>query len=178
MRKKLQNYAFIDSQNLNLGIQELGWKLDFKRFRIYLMEKYGVKYAYLFLGYMPENQKMYQALRSYGYKLIFKPVVRTHQKNVKGNIDAELVLHVMLEYEKYEKAVIVTGDGDFYCLVKYLYEQGKFLKLLIPNRYKYSVLLKRAFLQGKSGKHIAFLNDLRKRLEYKKSTPNKKARGA
>jgi hypothetical protein len=26
------NFAFIDGQNLNLGIQRLGWKLDLKRF--------------------------------------------------------------------------------------------------------------------------------------------------
>ena len=36
MRKKENNYAFIDSQNLNLSIRALGWKLDFRRFRIYL----------------------------------------------------------------------------------------------------------------------------------------------
>ena len=42
------NYAFIDSQNLNLGIQLLGWKLDYKKFRIYLKEKYNVTKAYIF----------------------------------------------------------------------------------------------------------------------------------
>ena len=45
-----QNYAFVDSQNVNLAIRELGWKLDFKRFRVYLREKYGVEKAYLFIG--------------------------------------------------------------------------------------------------------------------------------
>lgn len=44
------NYAFIDSQNLNLGVQDLGWQLDFKRFRVYLKEKFHVRRAYLFLG--------------------------------------------------------------------------------------------------------------------------------
>lgn len=43
MKKELTNYAFIDGQNLNLGIKSLGWKLDFKKFRIYLEEKYAVK---------------------------------------------------------------------------------------------------------------------------------------
>jgi len=31
-----KNYAFIDSQNLNLGAQELGWKIDYKKFNVYL----------------------------------------------------------------------------------------------------------------------------------------------
>lgn len=34
--RKANNYAFIDSQNLNLGVLALGWKLDFARFRSYL----------------------------------------------------------------------------------------------------------------------------------------------
>jgi len=38
MLKQENNYAFIDGQNLNLGIRELGWKLDFKKLRIYLRE--------------------------------------------------------------------------------------------------------------------------------------------
>ena len=60
--KREINYAFIDSQNLNLGIREQGWKIDFKRFRVYLKEKYGVEKAYLFIGYMPQNVDMYAAL--------------------------------------------------------------------------------------------------------------------
>ena len=40
MKKNQENnFSFIDSQNLNLGVQSLGWKLDFRRFRIYLKQK-------------------------------------------------------------------------------------------------------------------------------------------
>ncbi len=39
MLKQENNYAFIDGQNLNLGIKRLGWALDFKKFRVYLREK-------------------------------------------------------------------------------------------------------------------------------------------
>ncbi len=38
----MDNFAFIDSQNLNLSIRALGWRLDFRRFRVYLKEKYEV----------------------------------------------------------------------------------------------------------------------------------------
>jgi hypothetical protein len=55
MQKYKNNYAFIDSQNLNLSIQEQGWKLDFGRFRIYLKDQYGVNKAFLFIGYVPTN---------------------------------------------------------------------------------------------------------------------------
>ncbi len=167
MYKPLENYTFIDSQNLNLGVKDLGWKLDYKKFRVYLTEKYGVSKAYMFLGYLPENQNLYRALQEYGYVLIFKPVLFSAYKGVKGNVDAELVLQAMIDLPHYNKAVIVTGDGDFHCLVKYLYEQEKLLKVLIPNRHKFSVLLRKA-IPTNAFHYLAFVNDLRKRLEYTK----------
>ena len=80
---------------------------------------------------------------------------------VKGNIDAELVLHTMIEYPNYDKAVIVTGDGDFHCLIEYLKKQDKLKKLIIPNRYKFSSLLR------KFADEMVFMNNLRGKLEYK-----------
>jgi uncharacterized LabA/DUF88 family protein len=168
MKKALENYAFIDSQNLNLGIRDQGWELDFYRFRIYLRKKYGVAKAYMFLGYLQENERMYDALKRYGYELVFKPVVRMKNNEVKGNVDAELVLQAMIDYQQYAKAVIVTGDGDFYCLVKYLNEQGKLLKLLVPNQKKHSALLRKAI---SSPQYIAFVNPLRHLVEHKKQHP-------
>ncbi|MBI1923607.1 NYN domain-containing protein [Candidatus Poribacteria bacterium] len=141
MKQSANHDAFIDSQNLNLGVLGLGWKLDFRKFRIYLEEKYKVTKAYLFLGYLPEEQGLYNALQSYGYVLVFKPVLRKRSGGVKGNVDAELVLQAMIDYPHYDKAVIVTGDGDFACLVKYLHQQHKLHRLIVPNRYPYFILL-------------------------------------
>jgi len=72
----MNNYAFIDSQNLNLSIKQQGWKLDFKRFRIYLQQKYKVTKAFLFIGYIASNQRLYDTLQSFGYILIFKPTMK------------------------------------------------------------------------------------------------------
>ncbi len=163
--RKPKAYAFIDSQNLNLGVQELGWKLDFERFRVYLKEKYGVEKAYLFIGYLPENQSLYKSLQEYGYVLVFKPVLKDKGGCVKGNVDADLVLQAMIDYPDYEKAVIVTSDGDFQCLVNYLYGKEKLALVLSPNHKKCSVLLKKA-----AREKINFLNDLDKRLKYQEST--------
>lgn len=155
-------YAFIDSQNLNLSIKSLKWELDFKRFRIYLKEKYHVEKAFLFLGFIPTNQKLYTILQKYGYIIIFKPTLVRKDGEVKGNVDAELVLHTMIEYDHYDKAIIVSGDGDFYCLVEYLNNNNKLLKLLIPNAYRYSGLLK-PFAANK----VQFMNVLKKKLAKK-----------
>jgi len=161
MIPKCVNYAFIDSQNLNLSIQDQGWKLDFKRFRRHLKDKYGIVKAFLFIGYVPTQQNLYTSLQESGYVLVFKPTLALAEGRVKGNVDAELVLHAMIEYTNYEKAIIVTGDGDFHCLVEYLKQQGKLCRLLIPNRNKYSALLRRF------GPQMGFISDLRGKLEYK-----------
>ncbi len=159
---KLQSsiYAFIDSQNLNLAVQEQGWKLDFKRFRRFLEDKYNVSKAFLFIGYVATQQSLYTALQEYGYVLVFKPTLTLSEGRVKGNVDAELVLHAMIEFPNYTQAVIVTGDGDFHCLVEHLKKGGKLCRLLIPNKHKYSALLR------KFGSDMAFVSDLRAKLEY------------
>ena len=162
----VQNYAFIDGQNLNLGVQDLGWKLDFKKFRVYLREKYKVEKSYYFIGYMVGMSDLYASLQSYGYILIFKPTLKKPDGSVKGNCDAELVLQTMIEFDKYEQAIIVSGDGDFACLVKYLNEKGKLRCLLVPNAQKCSALLKKP-----SAGKMVFLDGLRGKLEYKMKRP-------
>lgn len=186
----------------------MGWKLDWSKFRRFLADKYGVTKAYLFIGYLPEYEAMYNQLHELGYLIVLKPTVgmnndRTSEKPhispedlrsgahvpsstlssgaqpstklhdfskvpteqggsvsdnqesqtssteqakdqkpaVKGNIDAELVLYAMKDINSYDKAIIVSGDGDFYCLVEYLVEQKKLLHLMAPN-WRYSSLLK------------------------------------
>lgn len=159
------NYAFIDSQNLNLGIKSQGWQLDNRKFRIYLKNKYNIQKAYLFIGQVIGNEELYKHLKNMGYELVFKPTTEYKvdgKKTVKGNVDAELVLYAAAKiYNSYDKAVIVSGDGDFYCLAEYLQEKGKLLKIMTPNR-KYSRLLK-TFAE-----HIVRLDLVRYKLEYKK----------
>lgn len=154
-------YAFIDSQNVNLAIKSLGWKLDWSRFRVHLRDKYHVETAYLFVGFVPTNQELYTSLQQAGFVLIFKPTLVLPDGAVKGNVDAELVLQAMIDYPDYDQAIIVTGDGDFYCLVKYLNDNHKLNRLLVPNEKRYSMLLK-PFAANK----IDFMNNLKKKLQY------------
>lgn len=164
-------YAFIDSQNLNLGVRDQGWKLDFGRFRVYLKDKYKVEKAFLFIGYVAKNQLLYTQLQKDGYIVIFKPTLEVNKGGkviVKGNVDAELVLHTMIELPNYNQAVIVTGDGDFYCLVDHLNKIDKLLRLLVPNERKYSGLLK-PFAPNK----IDFVSHLKTKLEAKVNSHKK-----
>ena len=164
MAKPRNNYAFIDSQNLNLSIRNQGWVLDFRKFRKYLSREYGVAEAFLFIGYVYDNQDLYTALQKSGYIVVFKPTLTLPSGKVKGNVDAELVLHAMIEYRNYDKALIVTGDGDFYCLVDYLRKNDKLLNIMIPDKNSFSSLFRKLM------PHIVFMNNLRDKLEYSKES--------
>ncbi len=164
MKIKENNFAFIDSQNVNLSIQNLGWKLNHDRFRVYLKEKYGVTKAFLFIGYVEGNTELYTKLQNAGFICIFKPTLKYKDGTTKGNCDAELVLQTMIEYKNYDKAVIVTGDGDFYCLVDYLIAKQKLKAVLVPNEFKFSALLKKDNIKP----FLRYMNSLRKKLEYTK----------
>lgn len=174
MKKKTTNYAFIDSQNLNLAIRDMGWQLDFARFRVYLKDKFNVEKAFLFIGYIAGNDAMYTGLQAAGFICVFRPTLTQKDGTTKGNCDAELILQAMIEFQNYDKAVIVTGDGDFYCLANYLLEQQKLGVLMVPNRHKYSALLKPKRFKP----YTRYMNDLKRKLQYKpskKKSPRKDA---
>lgn len=175
-RKKAGNYAFIDNQNLNLGVRKLGWKMDWRKFRKYLEEKHGVTKAFMFIGHMPEHEDMYLKLHDAGYLIVLKPTFdmtklpkidsskkedekSEDKKVIKGNVDAELVLWAVKEMPNYQKAVIVSGDGDFYSLVEYLDQQKKLKVLLTPNS-QYSNLY------NKFEKYIERIDKHRAELSY------------
>ncbi len=144
---KTQNkvYAFIDSQNLNLGVKSSGWILDFREFLKYLRTKYHVSKAFLFIGHVAGNEGLYTFLQKCGYILVFKPTLeykKNRQAITKGNVDAELVLHTMIEWPSFDTAIIVSGDGDFYCLIEHLSDNHKLEKIIVPNRH-YSSLLRK-----------------------------------
>jgi uncharacterized LabA/DUF88 family protein len=179
--KRPEVYAYIDSQNLNVTTQKDGWKMNWAKFRQWLTDEYGVTKAYMFIGYVPEFESMYEQLHDQGYAIVLKPTFDMtrpqpeegeeskddHEKKpVKGNIDAELVLWAMKDFNTYDKAIVVSGDGDFYCLVEYLDEQNKLLHLLAPTR-KYSSLY------NKYEQYVVRLDNFRRDLEYRDRKPKR-----
>ena len=167
-----RNVAYIDGANLHKGIGSLGWKLDYKRFRVWLKEKYGVTCAYLFLGLIPKNSDMYLMLQEFGYTIVFKEVTYDGNGKAKGNCDADIVVKAMEEaYEnKFEMAVIVTSDGDYASLVSFLLKKEKLEVILSPGtEERCSILLKRTDAK------IVYINDKRnqfERIQNKEKAPD------
>jgi uncharacterized LabA/DUF88 family protein len=162
MISKENNFAYIDGANLYRGITNSGWSLDYRKFRVWLAEKYGVKNAYIFIGLIPKYKELYKYLQEAGFVLVFKEVIYDSQGEPKGNCDADLVLQTARDtYEnKFTRAVLVSSDGDYASLVKFLLEREKFFTILSTHpKNKCSILLKR------TGAKIAYINDQRSRLK-------------
>ncbi|MDO8622184.1 MAG: NYN domain-containing protein [bacterium] len=144
MKPAQDNIAYIDGANLYRGVKDLGWVLDYARFRIWLREKYGVTIAYLFIGLVPKYKDLYTDLQRAGYVLVFKETTINGEGIPKGNCDADLVLRAARDVFEttYGSAVLVSSDGDYACLVSFLQEKKKMRAVLSPHT-KCSILLKR-----------------------------------
>src|SRR5690606_20364495 len=107
-----------------------------------------------------------------GYSLVFKQTVQYKEGNkitYKGNVDSELVLYAAAKtFNLYNQAVIVSGDGDFRCLIEFLIEHKKFNKILCPNNH-YSSLLR------EYSNNIDIIGKARQSLEYKKSDQHRRS---
>ena len=173
MSADLHNIAYIDGQNLYMGTakSEPKWIIDLARLRVYLDQKYDVDRAYYYLGYVQEGsniEKLYETIQAAGFILVFREHNSAMLGKKKGNVDADIIFSVMKRLylkQKFNKIVLVSGDGDYKMMVDFLIEHGKFEKILFPNRRFSSSLYK-----SLSVKHFAYLDDLgtKNKIEQKK----------
>jgi uncharacterized LabA/DUF88 family protein len=188
--KPKEVFAFIDSQNLNVGTQKFGWKMDWQKFRRWLADEYGVTRAYMFIGYVPEFEALYEQMHDAGYMIVLKPTYdmskplpdpnadgqsdkksdHEEKKPVKGNIDADLVLWAMKEIGNYDKMILVSGDGDFFSLVEYMESKKRLGKILTPS-FQYSQLY------NKFEDYIVRLDQFKRELRYHDRKPAAKRGG-
>jgi len=165
-----------------LTFEYLGWKLDYRKLRIYLEKRHNITTAYYFLGFIAKNKRVYSDLYEYGYTLKFRkvsefptaPIICPHCKRVvepegiktKCDCDADITLQIMDDIEKYEKAILITSDGDFDNVVRKLIDFNKLKLVLAPCKEGCSRLLKSA-TRGR----IEFLDKFREELEKFEEEP-------
>ncbi len=147
--KKEQNLAFIDGQNLFLGTtkSQKSWRVDLKKFRIFLCDKYHTERAYYFLGCVDDrNQALYDEIQEAGFVLKFREHNTAMLGKKKGNVDTDIVFDIMkrlYKKESFDKIVLVSGDGDYKKMVDFLIAEERFKKILFPNNKHYSSLYKK-----------------------------------
>jgi uncharacterized LabA/DUF88 family protein len=159
--KQIKNIAFIDGQNLHMGTAKRDpdpWIIDLARFRIYLREKYNVIQAYYFLGFVQEdNHELYEEIQKAGFILIFREHNTSMLGKKKGNVDSDIIFHIMKKMykrEDFDKVILVSGDGDYKLVVDFLIEEKRFEKIIFPIRKFASSLYKQL-----SNKYFAYLDD-------------------
>ena len=162
MRNK-NNYAFIDGNNLFLGTQSEGWIINPSLLMDYLTNNLRVKKAFYFIGYIQQNINLYKSLRKAGFILIFKRTKKDNHNSIIGNIDADLVFHAMIKINNYYKAIVISGDDDYYCLLKYLAYRKKLSRILIPCKKDCPKLFKKENL----GIYLEYLLNKKDKLKYK-----------
>jgi len=148
MDNKLNNLAFIDGQNVHLGTKQNNWKIEHRKFRTYLKDKYHVAEAYYFFGYvMDELEELYNNLQKAEFIVVFKEHSANLKAQKKGNVDTDLVFEIMKNFvdneDKFDKIVLVSGDGDYKKLIDYLIKKDRLRKILFPNKDFASSLYKK-----------------------------------
>jgi len=145
---------YIDGNNLYRSAKELGFDINYKKLKGWLRQKYNPDKTYLFIGLVPERTKFYEYLQECGFILIFKQTVSVGG-SVKGNCDAELVLKTVSDFytKAFSSCILITGDGDFGCLVEFLQENNSIHCIIAPDKNKCSILLRN------KNTEITFLND-------------------
>ncbi len=170
MQKKNRenNIAYIDGQNLHLGTKAAKWQIDFSKFRVYLKDKYKVREAYYFLWVDDiKYQDLYDLIGKSWFTLVFREHTPSLTWKKKGNVDVDIVFEMMkllIEKQKFDKIVLVSGDGDYFRPVQYLISKWKFKKIVFPNG-KYSTLYKK--IKSQYGINLS-LKGIKKKVEFKK----------
>lgn len=143
-----RNSAYVDGQNLYLGTCQGNppWFVDYRRFRMYLRDKYRVSKAFYYIGYKKKSEKkLYANLQSAGFILVFKPHTSSMVAKKKGNVDSDIIFDVMRSVADKSlrgKVVLVSGDGDYKRMTDYLAIHDKLKHILFPNRASASSLYK------------------------------------
>lgn len=128
----MRAYAFIDASNIIYGARTEGWLIDQKKLFDYLKRKFGCSRAFFYFGKDDANKeqgKFLKKLESFGFTLRVKQIKR-YGKRQKANCDVDLTLDMVVMKEKYDQAIVLTGDGDFLPLFEFLKEQKKEITII------------------------------------------------
>lgn len=123
----MKTFAFVDASNIIYSARDEGWFIDLRKLLGYLEKKYSVSKAFFYYGKDSKNeekQKFLNKLKKFGYILRVKELKRFGNKT-KANCDVDLTMDVLIEFPKYSRAIVLSGDGDFAPLLAYLKTKGK-----------------------------------------------------
>lgn len=173
---RYSNYAYIDGANLHFTYENIDWNVDYQKLLNYLRKRLNVDIAYYFIGNTPDNEVLYRKLDSYGYTVKLKKpsvfvtadeecphcgyIITPSMQRYKSDVDSYLTMQVMSDIDSFDKAVVISSDGDYDELVKRLINKDKLRLVFAPCKAGCSWLLK-SVTRG----NIAFIDDYKDELE-------------
>lgn len=176
-----KTYVFIDVANIIYGAKKTGkWKVSYLKLINYLKTRYDAHRIFFFAGVKSIEKNNFNKLANYGYVLRLKelkiykrkPSIRKikcpnckrdfvkkfyRHPELKANCDVDLTFEAMRHSSDYSRMILLSGDGDFYPLVKFLLEKGRELRVIAESRST-SITIKNLigqnFIDLQSIKHI------------------------
>ena len=129
--------VFLDGANFYFTQKKMGWTVDTERLLEHC-KQYGdlVEALYYTGAPMDSSQKKFHDMLAYlGYALVTKPVKTIYdhcsgQSLQKANLDVEIVLDMFNMIDRYDMAILISGDGDFERAVQLLKSRGKEVKVI------------------------------------------------
>lgn len=137
-------YVFIDASNLWQAQKAKGRLFDFEKLKKYLKDKYQATElkVYYYTAYPANGTRDYDLnpkhkfftflKKGLGFEVRKKALKRIHLTTCdgqaiqeKGNMDVEIAIDAVFHIEKYNSAVIFSGDSDFLPLIVHLKNNGK-----------------------------------------------------
>ena len=114
---------------------------NLEEYLLHLLEGGGKKLneaQILLIGRHLQRVRFYLKLEKFGYKLFLKPVKLYEQDDGttkrKANCDVDMAFHLMKEKDNFDRIVVLSGDGDFLPVLKYLKGIGKEVVVLARSK--------------------------------------------
>lgn len=173
---------YVDGANAYFAQKEaLGWWIDWPKFLSVMREGKELVSARWYQAYRtnpePEQERFLHHLTLIGFavrKKVCKQIYdrTTGHYSLKGDLDIELAVDALTEFDQYDTAILVTGDSDFQPLIEALQARGKRV-LVAATPQNVAVELRQQV-----GVNFIDLRDLQPRIESDKRAPEPRERDA
>lgn len=125
---------FVDGANMFYAQRKLKWHIDWEKILGYFSKGHELYNAFYYSGFRGPKEismdKFLKKLSFLGYTVRRKPLKRIIDEESgksieKSNLDIEIAIDMLNTAERYDKAILLSGDGDFERVIELLRTKGK-----------------------------------------------------
>jgi uncharacterized LabA/DUF88 family protein len=129
IRQNSRVFLFGDDSNFFYAFKRLGIKRNLQAY-LDLINLFNVDAldTYIYMSLNPKNEwedLLIHQLRRNNFQVFVKKIVERADGTRKGNVDTKIAWDMRDRLDDYDVAILVSGDGDFTCIVEMLKRRGK-----------------------------------------------------